>query len=88
MHRSQIEALRRNLDQVSAEVDSRCKVPPIGICLLVAYYFLPLLNVSCYFIDHYEIQGLKDSLLVEQEEKNELNKRLRDMEKECEYCNF
>ncbi|XP_075077005.1 protein At-4/1-like isoform X2 [Nicotiana tabacum] len=55
VHRSQIEALKRNLDQVSAEVDSRY---------------------------HYEIQGLKDSLLVEQEEKNELNKRLRDMEKE------
>ncbi|NP_001313099.1 protein At-4/1-like [Nicotiana tabacum] len=55
VHRSQMEALKRNLDQVSAEVDSRY---------------------------HYEIQGLKDSLLVEQEEKNELNKRLRDMEKE------
>ncbi|XP_019259723.1 PREDICTED: protein At-4/1 isoform X2 [Nicotiana attenuata] len=55
VHRSQIEALRRNLDQVSVEVDSRY---------------------------HYEIQGLKDSLLVEQEEKNELNKRLQDMEKE------
>ncbi|CAI9766434.1 unnamed protein product [Fraxinus pennsylvanica] len=31
---------------------------------------------------HYEIQGLKDLLLIEQEEKNELNKKLQDLEKE------
>ncbi|KAM3289616.1 protein At-4/1 isoform X2 [Capsicum chacoense] len=54
-HRSQVEALRKNLGQVSADVDSRY---------------------------HYEIQDLKDCLLVEQEEKNELNKKLQDMEKE------
>lgn len=55
VHRKQIEALRKNLGQVSADVDSRY---------------------------HYEIQDLKDCLLVEQEEKNELNKKLQDMEKE------
>ncbi|XP_016551362.1 protein At-4/1 isoform X4 [Capsicum annuum] len=54
-HRSQVDALRKNLGQVSADVDSRY---------------------------HYEIQDLKDCLLVEQEEKNELNKKLQDMEKE------
>ncbi|VFQ59514.1 unnamed protein product [Cuscuta campestris] len=31
---------------------------------------------------HYEIQGLKDCLLVEQEEKAELSKKLQDLEKE------
>ncbi|KAL2533410.1 Protein At-4/1 [Abeliophyllum distichum] len=31
---------------------------------------------------HYEIQGLKDLLLIEQEEKNELNKKLQDLERE------
>ncbi|XP_019182098.1 PREDICTED: protein At-4/1 [Ipomoea nil] len=31
---------------------------------------------------YYEIQGLRDCLLVEQEEKNELNKKLHDSEKE------
>ncbi|XP_044471414.1 protein At-4/1 isoform X2 [Mangifera indica] len=30
-----------------------------------------------------EIQDLKDCLLLEQEEKNELNKKLQDLEKEC-----
>nr|GMD77880.1 4/1 protein [Ipomoea batatas] len=32
--------------------------------------------------DYYEIQGLRDCLLVEQEEKNEVNKKLHDLEKE------
>lgn len=32
--------------------------------------------------DYYEIQGLNDYLLVEQEEKNELSKKLQDLEKE------
>ncbi|XP_052198535.1 protein At-4/1 isoform X3 [Diospyros lotus] len=32
---------------------------------------------------HYEVQGLKDCLLIEQEEKNELNKKLQNFEKEC-----
>nr|GLL44308.1 protein At-4/1 [Ipomoea trifida] len=32
--------------------------------------------------DYYEIQGLRDCLLVEQEEKNEVNKKLQDLEKE------
>ncbi|CAK9171568.1 unnamed protein product [Ilex paraguariensis] len=31
---------------------------------------------------HYEIQDLKDCLLIEQEEKNELSKKLQDLEKE------
>nr|GMD74292.1 4/1 protein [Ipomoea batatas] len=31
---------------------------------------------------YYEIQGLRDCLLVEQEEKNEVNKKLHDLEKE------
>ncbi|XP_052198536.1 protein At-4/1 isoform X4 [Diospyros lotus] len=31
---------------------------------------------------HYEVQGLKDCLLIEQEEKNELNKKLQNFEKE------
>lgn len=33
--------------------------------------------------DNLEIQDLKDCLLLEQEEKNELNKKLQDLEKEC-----
>lgn len=33
--------------------------------------------------DNLEIQDLKDCLLLEQEEKNELNKRVQDLEKEC-----
>lgn len=37
---------------------------------------------------HYEIQGLKDCLLVEQEEKNELSKRLENLEKECAYLSL
>ncbi|KAK2980815.1 hypothetical protein RJ640_020467 [Escallonia rubra] len=31
---------------------------------------------------HYEIQDLKDCLMIEQEEKNELNKKLQNLEKE------
>ncbi|GAA0162357.1 hypothetical protein LIER_43603 [Lithospermum erythrorhizon] len=31
---------------------------------------------------YYEIQGLKDCLLVEQEEKNDLNKKFQELEKE------
>ena len=34
--------------------------------------------------DNLEVQDLKDCLTVEQEEKNELNKKLQDLEKECE----
>lgn len=34
--------------------------------------------------DNQEIQDLKDCLTIEQEEKNELNKKLQDLEKECE----
>lgn len=35
-------------------------------------------------IDNLEIQELKDCLTIEQEEKNELNRRLQDLERECE----
>ncbi|KAK9266073.1 hypothetical protein L1049_003535 [Liquidambar formosana] len=35
---------------------------------------------------HHEIQDLKDCLLVEQEEKNELNKKLHNFEKELLLC--
>lgn len=34
--------------------------------------------------DVLEILDLRDCLLIEQEEKNELNKKLQDVEKECE----
>lgn len=34
--------------------------------------------------DILEIQDLKDCLAIEQEEKNELNKKVQDLEKECE----
>lgn len=37
-----------------------------------------------FVADHHEIQDLKDCLTIEQEEKNELNKKLQNLEKECE----
>lgn len=35
-------------------------------------------------VDNLEIQDLKDCLTIEQEEKNDLNKKLQDLEKDCE----
>lgn len=39
---------------------------------------------NCSFADILEIQDLKDCLAIEQEEKNELSKKLQDLQKECE----
>lgn len=35
------------------------------------------------FLDQNEIQDLKDCLMMEQEEKNGLNRKLQSLEKEC-----
>ena len=35
--------------------------------------------------DLLEIMDLRDCLVIEQEEKNELNRKLQNMEKECEF---
>ena len=34
--------------------------------------------------DDLEIQDLKDCLMIEQEEKNELSRKIQELEKECE----
>lgn len=44
---------------------------------LLVFFFL--------LTDEFEIRDLKDCLSIEQEEKNELNKKLQRVEKECEY---
>lgn len=50
------------------------------------YSVLFLKNSAFRFLaDHYEMQGLRDCLLVEQDEKIELTKKLQDLEKECKY---
>jgi hypothetical protein len=36
------------------------------------------------FTDNLELLDLKDCLLIEQEEKNELSKKIQELEKECE----
>lgn len=41
-------------------------------------------NFISHVTDNLEIQDLRDCLSVEQEEKNELNKKLQDLEKQCE----
>jgi hypothetical protein len=53
--------------------------------LVVGFYYTKgIVNFADHSVtDHLELQDLKDCLMVEQEEKNELNKKLQGLEKEC-----
>lgn len=46
-------------------------------------YAIATTNVMHYVADHQEIHDLKDWVLVEQEEKKELQKKLQNAECEC-----
>ena len=53
--------------------------------LVVGFYYTKgIVNLTDHFMtDHLELQDLKDCLMVEQEEKNELNKKFQGLEKDC-----
>ena len=53
--------------------------------LVVGFYYTKgIVNLTDHSMtDHLELQDLKDCLMVEQEEKNELNKKFQGLEKDC-----
>lgn len=89
VHKTHSESLRNNLKRVHFDVETQCKCPRklilnswnLKTCLMGT------VNESAvnFVADHHEIQDLKDCLMIEQEEKNELNKKLQNLEKECEW---
>ncbi|CAI9099312.1 OLC1v1036107C1 [Oldenlandia corymbosa var. corymbosa] len=85
-HRNHVEFLTRRLENVSSELESRCDVL-IAFSEFVIFRFRALYSSSNYttlsFTDHDEIQGLKDCILIERAEKEDITKRLEDLEKEC-----
>jgi hypothetical protein len=58
--------------------------------LVVGFYYTKgIVNFADHSVtDHLELQDLKDCLMIEQEEKNELNKKLQGLEKECKCLIF
>lgn len=84
--KNHIEFLTGRLEEVCSDVESKCKVSLFiwWIKHFTLYSVLFITFSAFWFLaDHYEIQGLRDCLLVEQDEKIELTKKLKDLEKEC-----
>lgn len=89
VHQTHSESLSNRLKRVHFDVETQCKCPRklilnswnLKTCLMGT------VNESAvnFVTDHHEIQDLKDCLMIEQEEKNELNKKLQNLEKECEW---
>ena len=84
-HKTHMQALAYRLDQVHFDTESKCKG------LLMVNSLIPLPVLICRHVmlanravtDNLEIQDLKDCLLLEREEKNELHQKFRELEKEC-----
>ncbi|KAJ9556855.1 hypothetical protein OSB04_011469 [Centaurea solstitialis] len=66
-HKNHVEALAKRLDRVHCDTSTS---------------FCRANECDAFFLDQLEIQDLKDCLMIEQEEKNGLNRKLQSLEKE------
>ncbi|KAL9314698.1 hypothetical protein ACSQ67_020150 [Phaseolus vulgaris] len=84
-HKSHMQVLAMRLDQLHVEVESKCKAfcLPVKCMDFLCLKFLIYLYVRSY---NSEVQDLKECLSVEQEEKNELNRKIQNLEKELLIC--
>ncbi|WVZ21522.1 hypothetical protein V8G54_008844 [Vigna mungo] len=95
-HKSHMQVIAMRLDQLNVEVESKCealclpvnawiffasKLRYIYMCVMWAEDLFVLFNIN-HLTDNSEIQDLKECLAVEQEEKNELNRKIQNLEKE------
>uniref|UniRef100_A0A2P2IR30 Uncharacterized protein n=1 Tax=Rhizophora mucronata TaxID=61149 RepID=A0A2P2IR30_RHIMU len=88
-HKMHTQTLAIRLEQVRFEVERKCELKicvwNLEFCRQAFLTYVTLKSSLTILAGNLEIQDLKDCLLVEQEEKNELNKKFRDLEKERKY---
>lgn len=98
-HKSHMQVLANQLDQIHFEVESKCEAflftcksmnllyHKAVTCDISVFRWICakiyLLCSSWFLTDNAEVQDLKECLLAEQEEKNELNRKIQHLEKEC-----
>lgn len=79
---TQIDDQKVNFNQIVADGESKCEaIPPCKTCVILKFE-TPVICYVLLLTDRSEIQDLREWLMVEEEEKTMLSKRLNDAENE------